>query len=245
MHRSFARSSGTVALVAALLSAGGCASTNVQSTGPEYMGRLPRPAVILVYSFATSPQDIQLDTSPTVAGVWKAQGVSAQTEASDVARQVADAVADRLVEKIQAMGLPATHASEPPVSDGRPMLAITGYFTAIDQGSRFERTTIGLGAGRSDVNTSVQVATVSPNGRRVVDSFDIDAKSGRKPGAAETLPIGFGAGTVATAAIATAATTAGSEAFGADVDADARRTADKIAGMLGELFAQNGWTAPQ
>jgi Domain of unknown function (DUF4410) len=223
------------------LAAFGCATTNVQSTGPEYMGRLPRPVAILVYPFATSPQDIQLDTSPTVAGVWKAQGISASSERRDVAHAVSDAVADRLVEKIQAMGLPATRASEPAVSDGRPMLAITGFFTAIDQGSRAERVAIGLGAGRSDVNTTVQVASVSPNGRRVVDSFDIDAKSGRNPGTAETLALGAGAGTLATAAVATAATTVGSEAFGADVDADARRTADKIAGMLGEFFAQNGF----
>jgi hypothetical protein len=223
------------------LTAAGCATTKVESTGSEYMGRLPRPAEILVYSFATSAQDVQLDSSPSVAVVWKAQGVSAGTERREVARQVADAVADRLVEKIQGMGLPARHASEPPATDGPPKLAITGFFTAIDQGSRFERASIGLGAGRSDVNTSVQVATVSPYGRRVVDSFDIDAKSGRKPGAAETLALGAGAGTLATAAIATAATTVGSEAFGANVDADARRTADKISAMLGEFFVQNGW----
>jgi hypothetical protein len=228
------------ALVIALAAAG-CATTKVESTGAEYMGQLPRPTQILVYSFATSAQDVQLDSSPGVVAVWKAQGISAGTESSDVARQVADAVADRLVEKIQAMGLPATHASQPPMTDGPPKLAITGYFTAIDQGNRFERVTIGLGAGRSNVNTSVQVATVSPYGRRVIDSFDIDAKSGRKPGAAETLAVGAGAGTLATAAVATAATTLGSEAFGANVDADSRRTADKIAGMLHELFVQKGW----
>jgi len=240
MIRSNARSALGLALLSA--AAFGCASTSVQSTS-EYAGRLPRPAEILVYSFATSAQDVQLDSSPTVAAVWKAQGLSSGTEASEVARQVADAVADRVVEKLQGMGLPATHASQPPATDGPPKLAITGFFTAIDQGSRFERATIGLGAGRSDVNTSVQVAMVSPYGRRVVDSFDIDAKSGRKPGAAETLALGAGAGTLATAAVATAATTAGSEAFGADVDADSRRTADKIVGMLNEFFAQNGWVA--
>jgi len=245
MSLRFARVEAGLALLLTLLVAGGCASTNVEATGPEYMGRLPRPAVILVYPFATSAEDIQLDTSPTVAGVWKAQGISASSEKREVAHTVADAVADRLVEKIQALGLPANRASEPPESDGRPMLAITGYFTAVDQGSRFERATIGLGAGRSDVNTSVQVSSVSRYGRRVVDSFDIDAKSGRKPGAAETMALGAGAGPLATAAVVTAATTVGSEAFGANVDADAKRTADKIAGMLSEFFAQNGWIAPQ
>jgi hypothetical protein len=223
----------------------GCASTQATSTGPEYTGRLQRPDAILVYPFVTSPGDVQLDSSPTVTGAWKLQGLSAETERQEVGRAVADAVADRLVEKIQAMGLPATRASRPPEWEGQPLLTVSGHFLAIDQGNRAERVAIGLGAGRSDVRTAVYVSQITAHGRRVVDQFDIDAKSGRKPGAAETRALGAGAGTLATAAIATAATTAGSEAFGADVDADARRTADKIAGMLGDFFAQNGWTAPQ
>ena len=236
-----------MALAALLLASGalGCASTKVESTGPEYTGRLPRPDTILVYPFATSPEDVTLDTSPTVAGAWKLEGVSASGERRKVANEVADAVADRLVEKIQGLGLPAVRASGPPVSSQGTLLAVTGHFMTIDQGSRIARVTIGLGAGRSDVTTAVQLVAISADGRRVVDQFEVDAKSGRKPGAAETLALGAGAGTLATAAVATAATTAGSEAFGADVDADARRTADKIAKMLGGFFSQNGWIAPQ
>ena len=75
----------------------------------------------------------------------------------------------------------------------------------------------------------------------MVDEFEIDAKSGRKPGAAETMGVGAAAGTVATAAVVTAATAVGSEAFGADVQADAKRTAGKIANVLTEFFARQGW----
>lgn len=238
------RSTALVALLA-LVTAAGCASTQATSTGPEYTGRLRRPEVILVYPFATTPEDIQLDSSPTVAGAWKLEGLTASAERQKVWRTVSDAVADRLVEKIQAMGLPATRASGRPTADGRSILAITGHFLSIDEGSRVARLTIGLGAGRSDVTSAVQVSSITPNGRRVVDQFEIDAKSGRRPGAAETLGAGAAAGTLATAAVVTAAASVGSEAFGDDVDADARRTADKIAGMLSDFFAQNGWIAPQ
>ncbi len=227
------------------IAAFGCASTQVESTGPQYTGRLPRPEMILVYPFATSPEDVQLDSSPTVAGAWKLEGVSESSERREVARSVSDAVADHLVKKIQALGLPAARASDSPEPRDGLLLAVTGHFLSIDQGSRTERVTIGLGAGRSDVVTAVHVSAISPRGRRLVDQFEVDAKSGRKPGAAETLALGAGVGTLATAAVATAATTAGSEAFGADVDADARRTADKISGMLGDFFALHGWIAPR
>lgn len=243
MTRSF-RPATLVALIA-VATATGCASTQATSTGPEYTGHLRRPEAILVYAFATTPEDIDLDSSPTVAGAWKLEGLTASEERKQVWRQVSDAVANRLVEKIQAMGLPASRASGPPVADGRSILAITGHFLSIDEGSRIARVTIGLGAGRSDVISDVQVSDVSADGRRVVDQFQIDAKSGRKPGAAETLGAGAAAGTLATAAVVTAAASVGSETFGADVDADARRTADKIAGMLSGFFAQNGWIAPQ
>jgi hypothetical protein len=197
-----------------------------------------------VYPFATSTADIQLDSSPTAAAAWKLKGISAPSERREVAHAVADAVADRLVTKIQALGLPAERASGPPQPGEGSVLAVTGHFLEIDEGSRVARITIGLGAGRSGVRTGVQVVQVSDAGRRIVDEFEIEAQSGRRPGAAET-PAGAAAGTLATAAVVTAAATVGSEAFGDDVEADGKRTADKIATMLGDFFAQQGWIVPQ
>jgi hypothetical protein len=101
------------------------------------------------------------------------------------------------------------------------------------------------GARRRRDSTGRRGRSAARLARRVVDQFEIDARSGRRPGAAETLGAGAAAGTLATAAVVTAAASVGSEAFGDDVDADASRTADKIAGMLSDFFAQNGWIAPQ
>jgi hypothetical protein len=115
---------------------------------------------------------------------------------------------------------------------------------AIDEGSRALRMTIGLGAGQSSVISNVQVFNVFPAGRRMVDAFEVTAQSGRKPGAAETMGAGAAAGTLATAAAVTGASTIASEAFGANVDDDAKRTAKKIASMLSDFFAQQGWTGP-
>jgi hypothetical protein len=230
--------------VALLAGSFGCASTKTVGA-QQYGGRLERPDRILVYPFATSTADIQLDSSPTVAAAWKLKGISAPAERNEVAHQVADVVADRLVEKIQALGLRAERAAGPAPTDGGSVMAVTGHFLEIDEGSRVARITIGLGAGRSGVRTAVQLVQVSDAGRRIVDEFEIEAQSGRRPGAAETLGAGAAAGTLATAAVVTAAATVGSEAFGDDVEADGKRTADKVAAMLGDFFTQQGWIAPQ
>lgn len=222
----------------------GCATTKVTDS-QQYGSQLPKPQRIVVYPFAASAGQVDLDMSPTVVASWKLKGLSGLDEREDVARQVSDALADSLVEKIQKMGLPAERWTGQPVTGDVPTLAVTGHFLAIDEGNRLERVTIGLGAGRSDVRTEVLVTEVTPNGTRSVDEFEIQAQSGRKPGAAETLGAGAAAGTLATAAVVTAATAAGSEAFGADVDADAHRTAEKIAKMLQDFFADQGWVSPQ
>ena len=222
----------------------GCASTDV-SMSSEYSGALPRPQQILIFPFATSPEEVQLDWSPTVAGVWKLEGLSSSQEDQRVAHAVQQALAQRLAAKVQALGLPAQVASGDVPAPSGPTIAVTGQFLAIDEGNRAERVVIGLGAGRSDVRTAVQVAEIFPEGRRIVEQFDVDAKSGRKPGAAETMGVGAAAGHLAVSAAVTAAGSVASEAFGDDVDADAERTAAKIASVLQMLFQRQGWLAPQ
>jgi hypothetical protein len=221
-----------------------CASTDIDVTS-EYSGALPRPDRILIFPFATSPEEVQLDWSPTVSGAWKLSGTSPSEERQKVAHEVANALAKRLVTKVQALGLPAELATEPvPPTSGRT-LAVSGQFIAIDEGNRAERLTIGLGAGHSTVRTSVQVAEIFPEGRRLIDQFEVDAKSGRKPGAAETMGAGAVGGHLVASAAVTAAGSVASEAFGDDVEADAERTAKKVASALQSLFVRQGWIPPQ
>jgi len=229
-----------IALLIAGIGSLGCSSTQVDMTS-QYAGAMPRPERILVVPFATTPDEVQLDWSPTAAGAWKLKGVSAGEEQQDVAHQVAQALARRLVDEVQKLGLPAELAMEEVPATSGSTLAISGQFLAIDEGNRMERVTIGLGAGRSSVRTAVQVAELFPEGRRLIDQFDIDAKSGLKPGAAETMGVGAAAGNLAVSAAVTAAGAVGSEAFGDNVEADAERTAKKIASALKTLFERQGW----
>ena len=217
----------------------GCATTEVTSESPTY-GGAPKPQRILVYAFATSPEDVRLDHSLT-AQAWKLQGTTVSEERREVGHAVADKLADHLVEKLLALHLPAERAIGPAPPDGIPTVVIEGQFLAIDEGSRTERVVIGLGAGKSDVRTAVQTIELLPGGSRLLDTFEIDAKSGASPGMAETMGAGAAAGHLAVSAAVSVGKAVASEEFGADVDADALRTAAKISTVLEDFFASQGW----
>ena len=233
---------GSLAFLVAF-SAFGCATTEVTSDSPTIGLSGPGPQRVLVYAFATSPEEVRLDHSLTTE-TWKLEGLSASSERQEVARKVSDALADHLVKKIQALGLPAQRASGPAPRDGVPTVVIEGQFLAIQEGNRTERVVIGLGAGKSDVRTAVQTIEILPEGSRLLDTFEIDAKSDSTPGMAETMGLGAVAGHLATSAAVSVTKSVASEEFGADVDADALRTATKISKVLATYFSEQGWIAP-
>jgi hypothetical protein len=221
----------------------GCASTNVTSDG-EYEGFLPKPRQVLVYNFAVSPDEVTLDSGvgADIQGlVEKAPPRTDQERA--IGRQVADALANHLVTEIQALGLPASRASGPPPAGGNT-LEIKGQFISIDEGDQTERVVIGLGLGRTDVKTMTQVYEHRNGTNILVNQFGINARSGDKPGAAETMGAGAVAGHLVVSAVVSSGVAVGSEAFSANVDADAGRTARKIATQLKDLFLTQCWIQP-
>jgi len=227
-----------------LFTALGCATTDVTSESVT-LGHAPKPQRVLVRSFATSSEDVRLDHSLTTTAAWKLQGITESTERREVGRAVADALADNLVKKIQELGLPAERMSGPAPQDGVTTVLVDGQFLAIDEGSRTARVVIGLGAGKSEVRTAVQVVEVFPGGSRLLDTFEVDAKSGSTPGMAETMGAGAAAGHLAVSAAASVAKATVSEKFGDDVDADAERSAGEIAKVLAGYFERQGWISPQ
>jgi hypothetical protein len=103
---------------------------------------------------------------------------------------------------------------------------------------------IGLGAGRTDVEAHVQVYSTAAAQLTRVEEFVTSAKSGYKPGMAETMGAGGAAGNLAAAAAVSAAGSVASEALAANVEADAKRTAAGIAERLQAYFARQGWIEP-
>ena len=239
--------SGRVARRAALggmLGAGLAACTTSKSQISTDGAALPLPQVVVVQTFAVSPDEVELDQGlgAKYEELRKAKAGTPRTQQElEVGHQVASALAEKLVVQIQDMGFYAVHAAAVP-ADTPVALLIKGQFISIDEGNRTERLVIGLGAGRSDVRVWAQVYEVTATGPNLIDQIEVSAKSGLRPGAAETMGAGAVAGHLLMATAVTAGLSVVSETMGATVVADSDRAASGIAKQLSRLFGQQGWT---
>ncbi len=232
-----------VAACAAASLAAGCAPTSVQTTY-QREGPAPRPERILVYDFAVAPDEVQLDRGLSAELEQMAKGTPRTLQELQIGRQAARALSDELVKQINEMGLVAQRVVGVPANWANAAV-IEGQFLSIDEGNRTERVVIGLGAGRSSVRTNVQLYEARGTQLVRLEEFMTDAKSGYKPGAAETMGMGAAAGDLAVSAAVTAVGTVASEALGVNAEADARRTASDVAKKLKLFFTEQGWLAPQ
>jgi hypothetical protein len=235
----FAGSRGWTMGVVALVVLSGCAPTQI-NTISQYSGPVPRPSNVLVYSFAVSPDEVQLDEGISARIEELVKKTPRTKEEKAVGHAVAEALATHMVKGLSAIGVPATRAY------GRPStlanaIEIEGQFLSVDEGNRTERVVIGLGAGRTNVKTLTQVYDARSGSRMLVDEFDTDAKSGYKPGMAEMMAVGVLTHHLLVSTLASGGLAAASEEFTAGVDADARRTAQEVAKQLGQFFVDQGW----
>jgi len=231
----------TVALLAIL---GGLGCTTVKTVSSYDGAQLPRPDIILVNTFAYSPSQVKLMRGITPELEQAIKGTPRTAAELNVGGKVANVLAEHLVKEIRDMGLPAERA----FGEAQPLghtYSVEGQFLSIDEGNRTARVVIGLGLGRTDVKTLVQFYRDSDGDQRLIEELDVTAKSGRKPGMAETMGAGGAMGNLAMSAVVSTGATVASEAFGANVEADARRTAKQVAKKLRPFFEEIGWVEPQ
>jgi len=225
-----------------------CGPASVQRvSGPS--GQLQRPDRILVYDFAVTPDEVRLDSGLSTQlgqlfGGGQDPGTSRTAEEIKIGHAVANAVANALVKELNQYGLPAERALGAPSARGR-LLMVKGQFVSIDEGNRTERVLIGLGAGRTGVQASVQVYEITPEGMRNVESLQADAKSSYKPGMALMMGAGGLAGNLLTSAVVSGITSAAAEATWDTVNADGSRLAKNVAKNLGQFFVIQGWISPE
>jgi hypothetical protein len=225
---------------AALFLSGALACTSAQLVEEYTGGPLPRPDQILVYDFATSPGEVRLDRGLSAKIVEAAKSEPRSEQERELGQKVARALSDHLIKELSDLGLPAQRGSGEPPTSGNSIL-IEGQFVSIDEGNRTARIIIGLGAGRSDVETHIQVYLAREGGDQTLEKLDVSAKGSRKPGAAETLGVGAIMGNLVIAGAVTAVATTASETLGGTVEADAKRTAAKIVKELKPFFERQGW----
>jgi hypothetical protein len=221
----------------------GCASTNVQDTYEVVNTGMPTPNPVLIYNFAVNPEDVQQNSSIFAKIQRNIESNSQTAEEIQLGREVSDAMAAELTQKIAALGLYPVRADQSlRVTPGS--ILITGYFVDIDEGNRLRRNVIGLGMGKSSLDSKVRVLAPSPSGYQELIAFDAHADSGDMPGAAVMGPAGAAAGAGAAAVIATNAVAGGIKSYKSASAEQAKKMADKIAAQLATYFAQQGWIDP-
>jgi hypothetical protein len=225
--------------LAVLVALSGCAPTQVNIVS-KYGGPVPKPNNVLVYNFAVSPDEVQLDEGISARIQELVNKTPRTKEEKAVGHAVAEALATHLVKELNVIGVPAMRAYGRPETLGNA-IEIEGQFLSVDEGNRTERVVIGFGAGRTVVKTLTQVYDARSASRMLMDEFDTDAKSGYKPGMAEMMAVGVLTHHLLVSTLASGTLAAGSEAFTAGVDADARRTAQEIVKELGQFFVAQGW----
>jgi hypothetical protein len=227
---------------ASFLALTGCAPTNVNVVS-QYTGSLPQPDRILVYNFAVSPNEVTIDKG--ISAKVSAMAGQPQPDWTEkelqVGHSVSNALAAKLVAQLRSLGYPAERTSKIPSQGTGSVLLIEGQLTSVNQGSQAERVAIGLGVGHSEVKTFTQIYDLQPSGRRMLEEFSTDAKSGYKPGMAETEGASALAGHWAMGLVAGTALNVVAEKYSDNVEADAERTAKEIAAQINSFLQNKGW----
>ncbi|MBL8667161.1 MAG: DUF4410 domain-containing protein [Rhodospirillales bacterium] len=228
-----------VCILSAALAA--CAPTKVSIT-PEQgsLEQLPQPSSVLVYTFAVSPDEVQLTQGIEPAIAQAVSGTPRTEQEIQLGHAVAQTIADEIVSQVQQMGLAATRASGQPPAYGNNAL-VQGQLISIDEGNQTERVVIGLGFGRSNVAASVQVSSSNAGTITPIESVTVNAESGDMPGAAETMGVGGITGHLALSAATTTVGQFANYGLSASASAEAKRLGDKVATELKAVFQQQGW----
>jgi hypothetical protein len=218
----------------------GCAPTDV-GTIQEYSGKasLPRPDRVLVYDFAVSANDVKLNSAIGARLANLVTGAQENEEQGKVGRAVAKALAESLVKELEQLGLPVEQASSETMPTARTVM-IHGQFLTIDEGNRLRRMVIGFGVGGTDLQTKVQVYQGTEAAPLLLQEFEVNAESSKKPGMGPMVGVGAAATSAASAAVVSGGVGVATE-FDQTVEGDAKRTAKEVAKPLSRFFAGQGW----
>lgn len=227
-----------VALLAAVLLAG-CASTEIKTDDVSWKAE-PKPDQLIVFDFATSPDEVTLDHG-LVADVRELVDREPRTaQEKKIGHSVANALAKALVNDLREKGLPAVRADDVVEPGVRP-LQVKGQLLSIDEGNRTRRVIIGLGLGRSTVEARVQLYEAIRGRAQLLEQMTATTKSGRKPGMAEMIGVGALTGHIIASTVLSGGLSGASEALAANVDALSKTMAKKLADKIAEYYQERGW----
>ncbi len=221
----------------------GCASTKVTQQTPPADVALARPNMIWVYDFGASPSDVPADSS--LNGQLDAPSTPPSPQDLETAQKYGALIAEKLVEDIQGMGMPATHAaagSTPQIGDG----IIRGYIVSTEGGNAgglAKRMIIGFGSGTTEMSTVVEGYVMTASGPRWLGSGSVNAQGNKAPGL--VVPAAIAAATASPVGLIVVGglKIAGAVSGRSGLEGRAKSTADEIAAQLKSRFQQRGWIA--
>lgn len=169
---------------------------------PEYRNPAALPpakvSVVYVTDFELSAENVKQPSGvlPGPVGQIMRGGPSAMKSPADRARDLVDLMAKTLTNSLVSEGINARRlgGGAPKPFDG---WIVRGVFTKVEQGNRFQRAMIGLGAGQTDLTVVVTVEDPKQGAAVPMEDIVSGAHSSKMLGAAPMAVIRFNPATVA------------------------------------------------
>jgi hypothetical protein len=195
-----------------------CASISVQSGTEQAVLRPPQK--IYVERFSTDHGEFNVDRE--------------KIELSDFKKDLQNILQAGQIADLTHRLIPAAPAPADPWSRPRHAWLLRGEFVKVNQGSRFLRAAIGLGAGGTKMLTRVYVYDLSGSDHRPFLTFSTTGGSNAEPGAITafaTDPL----------TLAVEIALGGISGFSHGVTEDAKRTAREITAVLSDYMYRRHW----
>jgi len=132
--------------------------------------------------------------------------------------------------------------SDSNVSPPDNILFVTGRLIDADEGNRFTRIALGLGAGESSLETEVHVFRVAHGEWAEVLAFTTHADSGKMPGVVPSMGVGeLVLGPITALREAKGIASGGGKIYTTQLDHLAGKTGDQVGRYLSQYSAEEGW----
>jgi hypothetical protein len=239
--KSYANAIGLLFGVAMLA---GCASTKVTEQTPLTAPGLARPSQIWVYDFIAAPSDMPSDSS--LAGQVGAPSTPPTPEELETGRKYGAMIAQKLVEDIQAMGMPAIEAGPGAPSPAIGEAVIRGYIVSTEGGgakAMAKRLVIGFGSGTAEMDTVVEGYVMTAQGLRKLGSGTLTSSGNKTPGLVVPAAVAIAAANPVGLIVVGGMKIYGAASGRSGLEGRAKSTADEIAAQLKIRFQDRGWIA--
>jgi hypothetical protein len=246
---SYARISILLVLAAV---ASGCAQVSVtprpaQQPNPSLASQAIKaeptiPGQVAVRDFTFYSWSVTENASPLHRGdLFRSS--SAEERRIEIGRDAAARLSAQAAKRLSKMGLPAVRVprdSDMLLYDNT--LLVTGRLNQVDEGNRFTRIALGLGAGESRLTTEVHVFRVMHGERAEVLSFTTHANSGKMPGVLPSMGAGqLVLGPIKLITAIEDAASSGQKIYSSQIEYLAGKTADQVAAYLSQYSTDEGW----